>query len=173
MTLNWPKNYFLKVVTRKFNATIQKPRVQKRKQTRVMVFGTFDLLHPGHIHFFKQARALASCPFLIVSVARDLNVERIKGRKPTKNEISRLNRVRQNPLVDKAVLGAKNEYFSHIRKQRPNVIALGYDQKAYVGELRRDLKRFGLKIRVVRLKPHRPKTYKTTFIRQSMLKYKR
>lgn len=151
----------------------EKPEHRPARQTRVMVFGTFEILHPGHLNFFKQARALGPCPFLIVSVARDLNVERIKGRKPAKNESSRLRLVRKSPLVDKAILGAKHAYFFHIRRQRPDVIALGYDQKAYVSELRRDLGRFGLKARVVRLKPHRPRVYKTTFIRQNMLKYKR
>ena len=138
-----------------------------------MVFGTFEILHPGHLSFFKQARALAPRPFLIVSVARDLNVERIKGRKPANNETFRLRLVMKNPLVDKAVLGAKRAYFFHIRQQHPDVIGLGYDQSEYVRELRRDLKRSGLKVRVVRLKPYLPNVYKTTFLRQSVLKYKR
>ena len=39
-----------------------------------MVFGTFDGLHKGHLNFFKQAKKLAQKSFLIVSIARDLNV---------------------------------------------------------------------------------------------------
>ena len=50
-------------------------------KTRIMVFGTFDGIHRGHLHFFKQARGLVKNPYLIVSVARDVNVKRIKGRK--------------------------------------------------------------------------------------------
>jgi cytidyltransferase-like protein len=48
-------------------------------KTIVMVFGTFDFLHKGHLNFFKQARSLAKNPYLIASVARDYNVKRIKG----------------------------------------------------------------------------------------------
>ena len=38
---------------------------------RIMVFGTFDIIHAGHEDLFRQARALAEDPHLIVSVARD------------------------------------------------------------------------------------------------------
>ena len=53
---------------------------------RVMVFGTFDGLHQGHLNFFKQARNLSKNSYLIVSVARDKNVKKIKGRLPYLNE---------------------------------------------------------------------------------------
>jgi FAD synthetase len=40
--------------------------------TRVLATGTFDLLHPGHVYFLTQARALGDELFVIV--ARDSNV---------------------------------------------------------------------------------------------------
>ena len=43
----------------------------------VMVFGAFDGFHPGHLDFFKQARAYGD--ILVVSVGTDRNVEKIKG----------------------------------------------------------------------------------------------
>ncbi|HEY4500387.1 MAG TPA: adenylyltransferase/cytidyltransferase family protein, partial [Candidatus Paceibacterota bacterium] len=46
---------------------------------RVMVFGTFDILHPGHLYFLRAAKKLGD--YLIVSLARDVNVRKIKGRK--------------------------------------------------------------------------------------------
>ena len=49
-----------------------------KKKIRIMVFGTFDGLHEGHLDFFKQARQLSKNPFLIVSIARDKNVKIIK-----------------------------------------------------------------------------------------------
>jgi cytidyltransferase-like protein len=36
---------------------------------KIMVFGTFDGLHEGHLVFLKQARKLTEKPFLIVSIA--------------------------------------------------------------------------------------------------------
>ena len=47
---------------------------------KIMVFGTFDGVHKGHINFFKQARVLSKNPYLIVSIARDKNVKKIKGK---------------------------------------------------------------------------------------------
>ncbi len=54
--------------------------------TRIMVFGTFDMIHEGHADLFRQARALASDPYLIVSVARDAVAQRIKGNRPRHSE---------------------------------------------------------------------------------------
>lgn len=139
-------------------------------QKRIMVFGTFDMVHKGHVNFFKQARALADTPFLIVSIARDVNVARIKGETPSVPERLRRKNVSLVPLVNKAVLGGKHKYFFHIKRQRPDVIALGYDQKEYVKELLRDIKIAGMKTKVVRLKAYKAKVYKSSLIKKNVLK---
>ena len=46
-----------------------------------MVFGSFDLVHKGHVNFLKQAKKLGD--ELIVVVARDDNIEKVKKRKPS------------------------------------------------------------------------------------------
>ena len=145
------------------------------KKTRVMVFGTFDGLHKGHLDFFKQARALKFLvpgqaksfienSFLIVSIARDKNVIKIKGRKTRLSEKERLALVKKCSLVDKAILAGTNKYLSHILKERPDIIALGYDQKAYVQELKKDIKNMGISIKIIRLKPYKEHTYKNHLI---------
>lgn len=131
---------------------------------KVMVFGTFDRLHKGHLNFFKQARALAESPFLIVSVARDVNVTKIKGKKPYLNERQRLNAVKKCALVDKAVLGGTTNYLPHIIREKPNIIALGYDQGNYIQNLQAKLAKSGLRVKVVRLKPYRPEIYKSSLL---------
>lgn len=135
-----------------------------------MAFGTFDGLHKGHIDFFKQSRGLVSDPFLIVSIARDLNVKKIKGDLPLFNENKRMKIVGRNKLVDKVVLGAKVNYLSHILQEKPDIIALGYDQKHYVRNLKNNLLKFGLKVRVVRLQPFKPEIYKNKLIKLRRLK---
>ena len=72
---------------------------------RIMVFGTFDMIHLGHEDLFRQARALAENPHLIVSIARDSAVERIKGMKPRHREDERLREVQCHKSVDEVVLG--------------------------------------------------------------------
>lgn len=129
-----------------------------------MVFGTFDMIHDGHLNFFAQARNLATNPFLIVSIARDKNVLRIKDKLPVNNELNRLKQVKKVSSVDKVILGGVRNYLSHILKEKPNIIALGYDQYAYVKGLRSDLKREGLSPRILRLKPYKETVYKTSLL---------
>ena len=138
-----------------------------RAKTRIMVFGTFDILHKGHLEFFRQARGLSSNPFLIVSVARDKNVNKIKGAIPLNKEKSRLEAVKKLGVADKTVLGSANNYLSHIIKEKPDIIALGYDQKAYTENLKKLLERKGLLVKIFRLKPHKAHIYKSSFLKDS------
>lgn len=131
--------------------------------TRIMVFGTFDIVHEGHKNFFEQARALAADPYLIVSIARDDTVERVKGTRPRHSEEERSAAVQASGLVDAVVVGDVEGYTAHIVAARPDIIALGYDQEGeYVENLERDVRDAGLSVRIVRLKPHRPELYKTS-----------
>lgn len=136
-----------------------------------MLFGTFDLIHPGHEHLFLQALQLAqrAQPFLIVSVARDKNVKRIKGRQPLHNEKKRLAAIKAHPLVDRAILGALGDHIPHIIKQKPDIIALGYDQKSYIRGLEATLKKKGLKVKIVRLRAYQPRKYKSSILKKIKL----
>ncbi len=131
--------------------------------SRIMAFGTFDMLHAGHEDFFKQARALAPEPHLIISVARDTAAARHRGIPPRRDETARHADVAAHPLVDEAVLGDEVGYLPHIVAARPDIIALGYDQQGeYVNTLERDLTNVGLSTKVVRLQAFKPETYKTS-----------
>ncbi len=128
-----------------------------------MVFGTFDMLHEGHLDMFRQARALVPEPQLIVSIARDASTERIKGVTPKHTEIERMRLVGACDLVDEVVLGDTRGFIDHIVSARPDIIALGYDQLGeYVQTLAGELSQAGLETRIVRLKPFKPEIYKTS-----------
>ena len=144
---------------------MSKKNVDTKKTTKIMVFGAFDGLHLGHINFFKQAKNLAENSFLIVSIARDKNIIKIKGKKSMLSENERLGLVRENKFVDKAVLGGKIKYLPHILKEKPDIIALGYDQKAYTKELKKDLKYKGISIKIIRLKPFKKEIYKNHLLK--------
>lgn len=135
------------------------------KKTRVMVFGTFDGLHQGHINFFEQAKNFIKNSVLIVSIARDKNVLKIKGEYPAKNELERMALVKKCKLIDRVVLSGIKNHLSHIVKMRPDIIALGYDQKAYVKNLKKDLKNKGILIKIIRLKSYKGKTYKNHLLK--------
>ena len=113
-----------------------------------MVFGTFDGLHKGHLNFFEQAKNFTKNSFLIVSIARDKNVFKIKGKYPSLKEKKRVILVRGCKLVDRAVLSGVKNHLPHIIKMNPDIIALGYDQKAYVKNLKKDLNNFFMIYRI-------------------------
>lgn len=139
--------------------------LRKNKQAKIMVFGTFDGLHPGHLNFFKQARNLHQFPFLIVSIARDKNVLKIKGKYPVKNEKARMALVEKSRLADKVVLSGVKNYLPHIIAERPDIIALGYDQKAYVKNLKKDLKGKDIIVKIMRLRPYKETIYKNRLLK--------
>jgi FAD synthetase len=130
---------------------------------RVMVFGTFDILHPGHIYFLDAAKKYGD--FLIVSVAREKYVRKRKKRKPVHSEQDRKKMVTALESVDKVVLGSTGDYIRHIVGQKPDVVCLGYDQQAFTKDLKKKLIEAGLKkVRIVRLKSYKPSLYKSNRI---------
>ena len=115
--------------------------------TRVLATGTFDLLHPGHVYFLTQARALGDELFVIV--ARDLNVTH--KPKPIIPEEQRLETVNALGMVDKAFLGSETDMFEPLKQIRPDIITLGYDQNFEINFLEKELTRRGLPAKVVRI----------------------
>ena len=85
---------------------------------KVIVFGTFDILHKGHLDFFKQAKAHGD--FLAVVIGRDANVEKLKGQKPTNDEHQRMLVVYHADGVDLALLGDKEDPYRAARAQGPS-----------------------------------------------------
>lgn len=127
---------------------------------RVVCAGTFDHLHPGHVDFLKQAKALGD--ELTVIVARDENVYRIKDIKPEHNEDCRKERVEQTGIPDRVVLGsAEKDIYAILRRLSPDILALGYDQRVDEDRIRTLFP----DCRVIRLEPFHPDKYKSSFYR--------
>jgi FAD synthetase len=128
---------------------------------KVLVFGTFDIFHKGHENFLRQARKYGD--FLIVVVARDKTVKKIKGKLPRNKEKVRLERIEKSGLADKAVLGNLGDKHAIIRKIKPDVICLGYDQSAFVENLKKKLFAFEMKnVKIKKLKAHKSEIYKSS-----------
>lgn len=137
---------------------------------KIMVFGAFDGLHPGHLDFFRQAKKHGDT--LVVSVGLDVNVEKIKGKKPLFNQRQRVNLVETCRLVDKAVLGAKDDFYGHIKSYAPNVICLGYDQWANEADLKIELDRVGLKdCKIIRLSAFDEKRAKSSILKEKSVDF--
>ncbi|OGY26366.1 MAG: hypothetical protein A2Z24_01115 [Candidatus Woykebacteria bacterium RBG_16_44_10] len=131
---------------------------------KVMTFGTFDILHNGHLSFFRQAKKLGD--YLIVVVARDKFVKKEKGKPPKNGERFRVRAVRNLGFVDKTLLGSRvHNFYRTIRTYQPDMIALGYDQKPSVRDLKKGLRRHRLRdIGVVRLWSYRPNIFKSSLL---------
>jgi FAD synthetase len=128
---------------------------------KVLVFGTFDVLHPGHVSFLKQA--LEHGDYLVVSLARDSFVRAYKGRDPVHGESQRIDQLRQSGLVREIHLADERPgTYSIVNLVRPAAICLGYDQHELADDLRRWLREEGLSINIVSLKPYRPDRYKSS-----------
>lgn len=143
---------------------------------KVMVFGAFDGLHPGHFDFFKQALHRAGSgqakKYLIVSVGTDKNVQRLKGKRALFSQEERLALVRGCRIVDQAVLGAEKDFYKHIRQYSPDVICLGYDQWASVKDVKEGLAAVGLlRTQVVRLRPYKPLIAKSTLVKKKSVEF--
>jgi cytidyltransferase-like protein len=101
---------------------------------RVLIFGTFDGYDAGHQFVVSEASKKGT--ELIVAVARDAHVQHLKQKDPKWNEIERMNRVKQDPLVTSVVLSDQNlGSYQILDEQKPDVIVLGFDQSALKSDL--------------------------------------
>ena len=126
---------------------------------KVIVFGSFDPLHEGHKDLFRQAKGLGD--FLVVVVARDENIRRMKRRDPRVGEKERMAVVVKEGVADKVILGNVGNDYSVIDLEKPDVIAVGYDQK--IPEILKDKVK---KYKIVRLKAYKPEIFKSSRIRK-------
>jgi FAD synthetase len=117
---------------------------------KVVITGTFDVLHPGHSFLINEAAKLGE---VYVIIARDANVKKFKGTYPTITEEQRLEMVQSLKNVKKAVLGKQDsDYFKVVEEINPDIIMLGPNQKISIDMVKEGLKEKGLEhIEVIRL----------------------
>jgi FAD synthetase len=115
---------------------------------RVMATGVFDLLHPGHLYFLSEARALGD--ELVVVVARDQTARRLKHETYVPEHVRR-EMVEALKPVDRAILGSTTDIYETVVRERPSIIALGYDQVWNEQEVERECARRGVPVKVVRI----------------------
>jgi len=136
--------------------------------TTVLSFGTFDILHQGHEHFLQEAKEHGD--FLVVVVARDKTVKKVKGQLPKNNEDNRLEAIRELAFVDMAMLGHEDEdRYAVVEEINPDVIFLGYDQFAFTEKLKEELDQRGLHPEILRSQnAHNPEEFKSSILRKGM-----
>ena len=131
-----------------------------------MCFGTFDVLHRGHEYYLREARKFGD--YLVVVVALDETVRKVKGSFPVHNQEERLMNLQQLNLADKVVLGSSSDRLKVIEDEKPDIICLGYDQRSFTENLKEKLSHRGLKsVEIVRIPSYHPETYKSSLLRKA------
>ncbi len=129
-----------------------------RRRRLVLATGAFDLIHFGHLKALEDAKKAGGRDSrLIVIVARDSTVERRKGKKPIVPEDQRRALVEALKPVDRAILGYEEMNIGAvIRKLRPDVIAIGYDQDDILEAVKEALKNYSGKVKIIQTKRYGP-----------------
>ena len=103
---------------------------------KVITYGTYDLLHQGHINLLRRAKELGD--YLIVGVTND-NFDRERGKlNVCNNVLERVEAVKATGLADKIII---EDYFGQkiddIQKYNVDIFAIGSDWEGkfdYLGE---------------------------------------
>lgn len=115
---------------------------------RILATGTFDLLHPGHLLYLSEAKALGDELYVIVS--RDSMIRH--KPKPIVPEGQRLAMVQALSQVDKALLGSEKDMFEPLAEIKPDIIAIGNNQFFKEKDLEDQLIAHGIGAKVVRIR---------------------
>jgi len=101
--------------------------MKKKTKRIVLAGGCFDILHYGHIHFLKHARALGD--HLVVALESDKNIKRLKGsERPIHDQEKRREILESLNFVDEVIILKDvmndHDYFDLVDRVRPCTIAV-------------------------------------------------
>ncbi len=141
------------------------------ERKRVLVTGSFDIIHPGHIFLINEAAKMGD---VYIIVARDSTIKTYKGQVPIVPEDQRLEVVKALKNVQDAILGNKGKNFmNRALSLNPDIILLGPNQRISIENLNSLLKEFKAEhIQVKRLEKFYDKfeLNSSTAIKQKIIK---
>ncbi len=106
---------------------VEKLQNIQNKQTKkiVLTYGTFDLLHIGHIKLLQRAKALGD--YLVVGVSTD-EFNNVKGKKSVYSFAERTDIIKSISYVDEVIPeSAWDQKAEDIRKHNVNILVMGDD----------------------------------------------
>jgi FAD synthetase len=122
----------------------------EKAMKKVLATGVFDILHPGHLYYLRQSKKQGD--YLMVLVASDQSAEK-RGKQVVFNQRERIQLVSSLKVVDRVMAGQmKVSEGETVKKFKPDVIALGFDQKIDEKKLRASLRQaFGWQGKIIRI----------------------
>jgi FAD synthetase len=140
----------------------------------VLIGGVFDVIHPGHIELLRRAKSLAGeSGRLIVIIARDSTVEKMRGKPPIIPQEARKFIVENLKPVDEAMLGFDPPSIERVLAAvKPDVVVLGYDQDYLKKTLEEAIGRLGIKVEIVKMEKFKAYTpNSSSIIKQRIAEY--
>lgn len=133
---------------------------------KLFLAGTFDPLHIGHQWLLWNATQLAK--EMVVIIATDKMVRKIRGREPFFPEKERLARLQQENLPHTKIrLGREDgDFLQTLNEESPDILLLGFDQNADIELIQRQFPR--LEIR--RAQKYFPEFFKSSHFRYTQEK---
>ncbi|MFB6185316.1 MAG: adenylyltransferase/cytidyltransferase family protein [Halobacteriaceae archaeon] len=120
--------------------------------TVVVAQGTFDIIHPGHIHYLRESAEMGDQ--LIVIIARKENITHKDP--PVLPNKQRRDVVANLEMVDQARIGHPEDIFIPIEDIQPDIIVLGHDQHHDADEIETALLDRGVEVTVTRASKREP-----------------
>ncbi len=119
-------------------------------ETLVVAQGTFDIVHPGHIHYLQESAALGDR--LVVIISRRSNVDHKEP--PILSAEQRCGVIDALEVVDTAMIGHPEDIFAPIEDLEPDIITLGFDQHHDPEAIAAELDRRGIDCSVESIGPY-------------------
>ena len=133
----------------------------------VMVFGVFDIIHDGHRHFLNEAKKNGQK--LVAVLPPDAVVNEMKGRFPLHSLTERIHNLKAESIVDKVISGDNIiRSWGVINIERPDVIALGYDQEILKKALESEQARFPWNLEFVTITPYKDISMHSNALRKKL-----
>ena len=126
----------------------------------VFVSGCFDMLHSGHIAFFKEAATYGD---LYVALGSDQTVYELKGRVPVNSENERLFMIQSLSYVKKAFVSQGSgmlDFALELREMKPDLFIVNEDGN--IPEKRELCEELGIEYLILQRVPHADLTPRST-----------
>lgn len=131
-------------------------------KAKILASGKFDVLHPGHLFYLREAKNLRGNSNLTVVVSNEKNVRNCVFSNEERKEI-----LESIETVDEVIVGKEEVNVRRVLEEvRPDVVALGHDQDE--GKIKRVAEEMNPSPKIERVEAYRPDKYSSSKIKERL-----